>query len=137
VIATIKDLDIAIHDAETGQRGYLLTGDNDYLAPFEAALDKVTFLQRELQRLTSEDRSEQERLRSLAPLLQRKLDELAQTVQLRRDSGFEWALGVVRSDAGREYMKQIEAALTAMVSHERTLLAERLAEVDDRAIWLG
>src|ERR1700722_6540616 len=58
VIATIKDLDIAIRDAETGQRGYLLTGDNDYLAPYEAALDKVTFLQGDLQRLTSEDRSE-------------------------------------------------------------------------------
>jgi signal transduction histidine kinase len=137
VIATIKDLDIAIRDAETGQRGYLLTGDNDYLAPYEAALDKVTFLQGDLQRLTSEDRSEQERLRSLAPLLQRKLDELAQTVQLRRDSGLDAALGVVRSDAGREYMKQIEAALTAMISHERMLLGERLADVDGRAIWLG
>jgi CHASE3 domain sensor protein len=137
VIATIKDLDIAIRDAETGQRGYLLTGDDDYLTPYQSALGKVAFLQGELQRLTSEDQSEQERLRSLAPVLRRKLDELAQTVQFRRELGFEAAVGVVQSDAGREYMKQIEASLTAMATHERTLLAERLAEVDRRAILLG
>jgi signal transduction histidine kinase/CHASE3 domain sensor protein/CheY-like chemotaxis protein len=137
VIATIKDLDIAIRDAETGQRGYLLTGDNDYLVPYETALGKLAFLQNELQRLTSDDRSEQERLRSLAPVLGHKLDELAQTVQLRRESGFEAAVRLVQSDAGRQYMKQIEASLAAMTTHERTLLAERFAELNGRGFWLG
>jgi CHASE3 domain sensor protein len=136
VIESIKDLNIAVHDAETGQRGYLLTGSDDYLAPYQSALDKVGFLQGELQRLTSDDPEEQQRLRDLSPVLQRKLAELAQTVQLRRDIGFDAALRVVRSDIGREYMKQVEAVLASMTSHEQSLLNQRLLLAEGRSTWV-
>jgi signal transduction histidine kinase len=92
----------------------------------------VSFLQGELQRLTANDTEEQERLRTLAPVLQRKLAELAQTVQLRRDVGLDAAMRIVRSDAGREYMKGIEASLEAMTAHEQALLREHLGESDRR-----
>src|ERR1700709_1784816 len=78
VLFTIKDLDLGVHDAETGQRGFLLTGSEAYLAPYETALSRFPFLSGELQRLTADNPLEQQRLRSLAPLLQRKLEELAQ-----------------------------------------------------------
>ena len=135
VLGTIKDLSHAILDAETGQRGYLLTGSDDYLAPYQASLGRVSFLQGELQRLTANDPAEQERLRTLAPVLQRKLEELAQTVQLRRDIGFDAAIRIVRTDVGREYMKTIEATIAAMTGDEESLLAQRLAEADSRGAW--
>ena len=94
VLAAIKDLNLAVRDAETGQRGYLLTGDEEYLAPYQASMGRVSFLQGELQRLTADNPAEQERLRILAPILQHKLEELAQTVQLRRDVGFDAAVGL-------------------------------------------
>jgi CHASE3 domain sensor protein len=139
VLVTLNDLGIAVRDAETGQRGYLLTGNDDYLSPYRSALGRVSFLQGELQRLTADNPLQQQRLRGLAPLLQRKLEELAQTVQLRRDVGFDAALRIVRADLGREFMKQIDATLMAMTRDEQALLTQRLAETDRRGIlvrWL-
>ena len=125
VMATIKDLGISLRDAETGQRGFLLTGRDDYLAPYHDALGQVALLQGDLQRLTADNPSEQDRLRGLAPVLQRKLEELAQTVQLRRTDGLEAALRLVRTDVGRRLTNQIEATLSDMLAAESRILAER------------
>ncbi|WP_227439723.1 CHASE3 domain-containing protein [Methylobacterium sp. W2] len=105
VLATMKDLAIALRDAETGQRGFLLTSKDDYLAPYNEARDRVGGLQGELQKLTVDNPAQQRRLRDLSPVIQHKLEELAQTVQLRRDVGFEAALRLVNTDAGRDYQK--------------------------------
>ncbi len=45
VLGTIQDMDLAMREAESGQRGYLLTGKTDYLAPYQAALGRVDGLQ--------------------------------------------------------------------------------------------
>jgi len=135
VLGAIKDLNLAVLGAETGQRGYLLTGDDDYLAPYRSSLGRATFLQGELQRLTADNPIEQARLRALAPILQHKLDELAQTVQVRRDVGFDAALRIVRTDVGRGDTKAIEAVLTAMTADEQTLLEQRLADANRRGAW--
>ena len=136
VLSTLKDLAIAVRDAETGQRGYLLTDKADYLTPYKAALDRVGLLQGELQKLTADSEIQQAHLRVLAPLIQRKLEELAQTVQLRHDVGLEAAARIVNTDAGREYMKQIEAELAAMLDQEQALLGQRLIQDDSRASWV-
>jgi signal transduction histidine kinase/FixJ family two-component response regulator len=136
VIGAIKDLNLAVRNAETGQRGYLLTGGDDYLVPYNEALDRVGFLQGEIQRLTADNPAEQERLRVLAPLLQRKLEELAQTIELRRSVGLEAASRVVNTDVGRDYTKRIEAMLTAMTSDEQMLLSQRLETADRRGVLL-
>ena len=136
VLATLKDLHLAVREAETGQRGYLLTGSDDYLAPYQSALGRVTFLSGELQRLTADNPVQQGRLRSLAPVLQHKLEELAQTVQLRRDVVFEAAARIVRTDLGRDLMTRIEAAITTMTNDEEAFLARRLAEADSRDAWV-
>src|ERR1700728_4752825 len=62
VLGTIKDLNLAVRQAETGQRGFLVTGDDNYLAPYKVALGRVGLLQNELQRLTADNSVEQERL---------------------------------------------------------------------------
>ncbi|GEL42827.1 MULTISPECIES: CHASE3 domain-containing protein [Methylobacteriaceae] len=136
VLGTLKDLAIALRDAETGQRGYVLTGKNEYLAPYDAARDRIGVLQGEMQKLTADNPVQQQRLRELAPVIQHKLEELAQTVQARRDSGLDTALRIVNSDAGRSYMRDAETSLTRMLEDEETLLAERLAQNDARAAWV-
>ena len=80
VLTTAKDLAIALRDAERGQRGYLLTGRDEYLGPYNEARDRIGLLQGELQKLTADNGAQQERLRALAPLLQHKLEELALTL---------------------------------------------------------
>ena len=134
VISMVKDFNLAIRNAETGQRGYLLTGRDDYLAPYQVAIGRVLFLQGELQRLTVDNPGEQARLQALSPVLQHKLDELAQTIELRRTAGLDAAMRIVRTDAGRNDMKQLEVDLTSMTAAEETLLAQRLAVADRRGV---
>ena len=136
VLGTLKDLNLAVHDAEAGQRGYLLTGSDEYLTPYESSLGRVTFLQGEMQRLTADNPLEQQWLRTLAPILQRKLEELAQTVQLRRDVGLEAAMRIVRTNLGIDLMNQIEATLARMTADEQGLLNQRVAETNSRGDWV-
>lgn len=136
VLGTLKDLAIALRDAETGQRGYVLTGKDEYLAPYDAARDRIGVLQGEMQKLTADNPIQQQRLRDLAPVIQHKLEELAQTVQARRDSGLETALRIVNSDAGKAYMRDAETSLAAMLADEEKLLVERVAQNDARAGWV-
>ncbi len=137
VLDALKDLGITVRDAETGQRGYLLTGSDAYLAPYEAALGRVTFLEGELHRLTADNPAAQEQLADLAPVLQHKLEELAQTVELRREGGLEAAMRLVRGDSGRVLMAQLEATLATLTAQERALLDARLAQTESRSRWLG
>ena len=136
VLQAIDGLELALRDAETGQRGFLLTDEDTYLEPYQAALGQVSFLEGELQRLTADEPDEQVRLRALAPSLQRKLEELAQTIQLRRSLGLDAALRIVRSDVGRNLTLHIEAVLDAMTDDERARLDRQLAESDSRGVWV-
>ena len=136
VLIAIKDLNVAVAEAETGQRGYLLTGKDDYLAPYEATLGRIMFLQGELQRLTADNPSEQERLRALTPILERKLGELAETVEIRRHAGFDAALRIMNRGLGRDLMKQVETNLASMIVEEQTLLLTRLAGANSHGAWV-
>jgi signal transduction histidine kinase/CheY-like chemotaxis protein len=136
VLGTMKDLAIALRDAERGQRGYLLTGKDEYLGPYNAARDHIGLLQGELQKLTADNPAQQERLRALSPTIQHKLEELAQTVQARRDGGLESALRIVNTDVGRSFMREAEVVLSGMLADEQALLTDRLAQNDTRATWV-
>src|ERR1700683_4393993 len=74
VLGDIKDLMIAADEAETGQRGFLLTGRDDYLPPYSAARDRATLLFSDLRQQTADNPGEQARLERLSPLLQQKLE---------------------------------------------------------------
>ena len=136
ILGVIKDLNLAARDAEAGQRGYLLTGNDSYLAPYQSALGSVAFLQGELQRLTADNPAQQERLRALALVMQRKLEELAQTIQVRRDSGLEATLRLVGTNVDQDLQKQAEATLSAMAAEEQALLSRRSATADSRSAWV-
>ncbi|WP_298961938.1 CHASE3 domain-containing protein [uncultured Methylobacterium sp.] len=136
VLATTKDLAIALRDSERGQRGYLLTGKDEYLSPYNTARDRIGLLLGELQKLTADNAAQQERLRVLVPVIQHKLEELAQTVQARRDNGVEAAVRIVNTDAGRNDMREAETTVAVMLADEQRLLDERLAQNDARARWV-
>ena len=139
VLGTIKDLNLAMRDAESGQRGYLLTGEDRYLGPYQASLGRVGLLAGELQRLTADNPVEQTRLRTLVPLLSHKLEELSQTVQLRRDDGLDATLRRVRMDLGHALTVQVDAQLDTMTQDEQRLLGQRLGSNRRRGnlvLWL-
>jgi signal transduction histidine kinase len=134
VLRGVDGLGLALREAETGQRGFLLTGDQAYLAPYNGSRDQVVLLQGELRRLTADNPAQQENLRALGPLVERKMDELAQTIQLRRDKGFDAALRAVQTNAGLELDGQIRDVVGRMSAEEDALLTRRLedASTSDR-----
>jgi PAS domain S-box-containing protein len=96
-----------IRDAETGQRGYLLTNDEAYLAPYAAALRE---LELRVGTVTSQVQADGESVEALVPLrnfVDRKLAELKRTVDLNRAQQTREALAIVRSDEGNELMDDI------------------------------
>jgi signal transduction histidine kinase len=140
VVAAVDELSVAVRDAETGQRGYLLTGRAEYLTPYRDAIGRTAVLQDVLLRLTVDNPSQQDRLHDLAPLIQRKLDELAQTVALRHDVGFDAALAVMQTDLGLRLMKQIRTLLERVHTSEEELLEARRQELDrmqSLALWVA
>src|SRR5437763_12500458 len=63
-------------DAETGERGFLLTGRGDYLEPFQSAVDEIPGQLSELLETVADDPAQQRDARELVRLARRKLDEL-------------------------------------------------------------
>jgi signal transduction histidine kinase/ActR/RegA family two-component response regulator len=133
VLAKLRELGMTLRDAETGERGFLLTGDDAYLAPYEAAVGSIAILQGDLQQLTADNPAQQDRLRTLAPSIQHRLQQLAQTIQLRRDSGLEAATGLLRTNAGRTTMQEIETTLGTMTEDEQSLLVRRQDAAESRS----
>jgi signal transduction histidine kinase/CHASE3 domain sensor protein len=128
VINTTNQLSIAVRDVETNQRGYLLTQQEDYLAPYRAALERVTLLQGELRHLTADNATQQDRLQNLASLIQRKQEEMAETIQRRRDVGLEAAIAGMQT--GHRSMAEIERSLAGVTAEEERLLELRRNAAD-------
>jgi PAS domain S-box-containing protein len=114
-------------DAETGQRGYLLTGDEQYLEPYHNALVRIHSEQVALRSLASAGQLPQSGVEALERLVQQKLTELQQTVQLRRTGGLAAALPVVRAGNGKVAMDQIRSQVRRMVDSKESQLQQSLA----------
>jgi methyl-accepting chemotaxis protein len=121
----LADLLSQLKDAETGQRGYLISGEDSYLAPYQAALGVVKGTQESLRKLTADNPNQQRRLTAIAPLIDAKLAELKQTIDLRRTDGLDAAAKVVLSNAGKTTMDEIRAIVTEADREEQDLLRRR------------
>src|SRR4051794_25934854 len=133
VLAELDALQAALVDCETGQRGYLLTGQDEYLAPYKKGLAAVDQAMTTANGLTADNPRQQARLRALAPSIGAKLDELKETIALRKDKGFEAALQIVRSDRGRKIQDGIRSVVQEMRQEELDLLAQRDADAQRQA----
>ncbi len=130
VLEAMEKLISDTKDLETGQRGFLVTGKEQYLEPFHAGLKAVdTDLQR-LRQLTSDNPAQQARLDRLEPLLKAKIAELQETIDLRRDVSFDAALAAVLTDKGKEVMDKFRSVSREMEKEELRLLAERNRAAD-------
>jgi len=112
-------------DAETGQRGFLLTGAVAYLELYKAALASLPMRLDRLRHLTVDNPRQQERLAALAALIQQKMTDLSATIAAREKRGFDLPTRIVITDEGKRITDQIQAAVGAMSAEERRLLTER------------
>jgi len=111
-------------DAETGQRGFLLTQDESYLAPYEMAVGGIEKEMADLRRLVSTLPVLGEAAGRLDALLAAKLSELADTLELARRGDVEGALELVRSDAGKTVMDDIRATSGIIITESNRLITQ-------------
>jgi len=124
--ATLQDLT----NAETGQRGFLLTSKERYLGPYHSALLALTADTAMLRRLTGDDAQQRAQLDTLSSRINSKLAELAETIRLKRSATPDSALALVLSDSGKNAMDDIRATLHALANRQEALLAERTAAAE-------
>lgn len=113
-------------DAETGQRGFLITGDERYLRPYENAAGQVDDRLKRLRRVLA-DHADPVGLAGLEAALRAKLAELAETVALQRAGKVEEARAVIDTERGRNAMIAIRRAVATMAAREDKAFADRSA----------
>src|SRR5467141_3842751 len=118
-------------DAETGQRGYLLTGDESYLEPYRAAINNIDQTIGNLKSLTSDNPNQQKRIQILEALAERKLAELQQTINVRKNEGLTAANRMVLEGSGKRWMDQIRVVIAEMANEEKDLLKIRTQEANE------
>lgn len=122
-----------IQDAETGQRGYLLTGEERYLTPYR---DAVAALPRDLPSLVErvlQDGGAPGPLQQLQALTQQKLAEIRETLDLAASGKHDEALALVRTDRGEVTMNRIRETLAGIEARSLTRLEARRHGLDGAA----
>jgi signal transduction histidine kinase len=114
-----------VQSAETGQRGYLLTGQDLYLEPYQMALAQLPDALQRTQDLASDNPEQIKNLTQLRQLIQDKLAELGATVNAYKAGDNDAALAIVNSDKGFQLMQEIRLSIGNMQSEEDRLLATR------------
>jgi signal transduction histidine kinase/ActR/RegA family two-component response regulator len=117
-----------LQDAETGQRGYLLTGDEAYLEPFANAAAEIDPELENLSRLALDSPSEQQDVIALRAIADDKLAELRKTVELRRSGDADAALALVRGGSGKAAMDRARTLVARLEDVQGPLLSRRIAQ---------
>lgn len=125
VLSEIEHVLSLVKDGEVGERGYAITGDEAYLAPYKEAQADVYEHLDDLIVLVDDNPSQQQLARHLRVLIQRKFDLLEEAVVLRHDMGFDAIKDHMKANEGKQVMDNIRAEIQKMMLVEERLLEER------------
>jgi PAS domain S-box-containing protein len=130
ILTSTERLLSLILDAETGQRGFLLTGDERYLDPYDRAVKAIPAELSSLTLLERGNSAELSNLEQLHRLIAQKLSELAETIELRRTRGPQAALDVVLHDRGRALMDEIRQTILNIEGGEHGAMTVASADAE-------
>src|ERR1700757_2861686 len=116
--ALLADLAAQLVDLETGQRGFLLTGNDPSLEPYRGAIKNLDQLLEDLKNATADNPNQQKYIPELEQLIEKKLAELQRTIDLRKEKGLAAANAVVLGGEGKRWMDQIRVILADMENEE-------------------
>ncbi len=107
-IARLEQLESVLKDAETGQRGFIITGDENYLLPFNQATERLPADLEKLRKYPSVVITPEE-VAKVTALIQQKMAELNSTIAVRRSRGFEATLPLVQAGSGKQLMDDLRS----------------------------
>lgn len=128
VISSLRLLLSHITDAESSQRGFAITGDENYLAPYNEAQRNVGTDLQFLRRLMTDNTAQRHPLDALAPLVAQRMSLLGEAVELRRNQGFAAVQAFTMNGAGKRLHDEIRRLIGEMVTSEQSLLLRRQAD---------
>jgi methyl-accepting chemotaxis protein len=130
VMETLEAVLSSMKDGETGQRGFVITGEDRYLDPYRTAQQTVNQEIKTLRELTKDNPNQQRRLDHVEPLIDTKFTEMQEVIDLRKDKtkGFEAAQQLVLTDKGKATMDEIRKVMGEMKDEEIGLLKTRAEE---------
>jgi CHASE3 domain sensor protein len=121
-----------LKDAETGQRGYIITGEEVFLEPYRAALTSLDRTTKDLRRLTSDNANQQRRLDQIEPVIADRLAVLRKNLELRKTGG-AGAVGNTQLAEGKRLMDELRRRIDELDVEERELLKHRSEEAETAA----
>jgi diguanylate cyclase (GGDEF)-like protein len=140
VLPPLRELLADLQDGESGQRGYLLTGDASYLLPFERArLDADIRLAQVRSAIPAGDTTQHRRLDRLAELKTQKFAELEESIVLAQQGQRNAAIALMRDSRGRQLMAEARVLLDSMISDlkiERTAINTATQGAVRRAVYI-
>lgn len=127
VIKALGDVLSLMKDAETGQRGFIITSDERYLAPYTEARAQIDQKLADVERLTADNPEHQSMLVPVRERVRAKLAELAEVLELSQTTGFEAARGLMLTNRGKFEMDALRVNISEMEGAEKQLRTQRLA----------
>jgi len=127
----LEQVDLLLTDllnAETGERGFILTGEESFLEPYKEALARLNGDVKDLHELISDNPIEQGTMDRVEPLITERLGMLRDRIEVRKKEGLISGAEIVRQGPGKQYMDKIRAQLSEMKQEEIRLLALRTEE---------
>src|SRR5271166_2286286 len=126
-------------DAETGQRGYLLTSNKAYLVPYNTAVDRVAADFKTLSDAIVGGDGEQGEINGLRSLADQKLSELRSTIALQDAGRRDQALAVVNDNVGKTIMDRFRASIDGLALRQQQRVDAQFAMVqrEGRTLRLG
>ncbi|UYQ93174.1 response regulator [Chitinophaga horti] len=128
VIQKLEGVMSMMKDAETGQRGYLLTEDETFLDPYYGAADSALSQLREVEVLTKDNELQQASVKALGVVINQRLSMLKSLADLKRN---RQAINADSLRIGKYHMDEIRGIVKQMSERERTLLRERTEELNE------
>jgi CHASE3 domain sensor protein len=138
VLATLESLLGQAQNAEV-ERGFLLTGDDLFLAPYEVARQEILPTLQRLRQLTAANPISNVRLATLESLVKQRLTMAQRVIEVQQAKGSEVAIRLAQSGRGRALMAEIHSLVEDLRNEEITELQERQLSADRNgrvALWV-
>ena len=123
-------------DAETGQRGFLLTGEEPYLSPYRSARSALPEEMKEIGATVASNPARSAQFAALRGALDEKLAEIDETISLYRTGNASEALALVRTNSGKATMDRVRAIIVEMRRDASADLQQRLVTAERTDDWL-
>jgi PAS domain S-box-containing protein len=128
VLTTLEEVLDTVTEAETAERGFLITNEAQYLGPYRSAVDRTWKTLDGLAEMLADDSIQQQRVGALRQRVEDRFEELRQAIAARKAGGFDAARQAVSTNHGRRLMIEMRRLVNEMKEKEEESLARRAAQ---------